>query len=215
MTQDELLKAARSMLSKVSELARKSAHDPFTTVSAAGSKAEVSEFLRTYAGPKSSFYREATEAAGMVDFQLRQLESILRSFTEYVLAGLSAEISPQRRAELDVVSDLLEQASRLLGTSGVHPAAPAMLIGATLEEYLRTWSERVPLALGNRKPGIQAYADLLRDADLITKQDVKDVTSWAGIRNHAAHGEWDEVSDRQRVQLMLEGINLFMRKYGA
>ena len=42
--------------------------------------------------------------------------------------------------------------------------------------------------------------------------DIKDITSWAGIRNHAAHGEWDHVSDRARVRLMLEGINLFMRQ---
>jgi hypothetical protein len=43
---------------------------------------------------------------------------------------------------------------------------------------------------------------------------VKDITSWGGLRNHAAHGEWDEVSDKKRVGLMLEGVNLFMRKYG-
>ena len=41
---------------------------------------------------------------------------------------------------------------------------------------------------------------------------MKDITSWAGVRNHAAHGEWEEVSDRKRVQLALEGVNLFMRK---
>jgi hypothetical protein len=48
---------------------------------------------------------------------------------------------------------------------------------------------------------------------LISKQDAKDILSWGGLRNHAAHGEWDQVSDKQRVQLMLEGVNLFMRKY--
>jgi hypothetical protein len=42
---------------------------------------------------------------------------------------------------------------------------------------------------------------------------MKDITSWGGLRNHAAHGEWDEVKDRQRISIMLEGVNLFMRKY--
>ncbi len=42
---------------------------------------------------------------------------------------------------------------------------------------------------------------------------MKDITSWAGLRNHAAHGEWDEVKDKTRVSIMLEGVNLFMRKY--
>lgn len=55
---------------------------------------------------------------------------------------------------------------------------------------------------------------MLREDGLITKQDIKDITSWAGIRNHAAHGEWDEVDDKKRIAVMLEGINLFMRKYG-
>ena len=62
---------------------------------------------------------------------------------------------------------------------------------------------------------LENYSQTLREADFITKQDAKDLTSWGGIRNHAAHGEWDEVSDKKRVSLMLEGVNLFMRKYGA
>jgi hypothetical protein len=89
------------------------------------------------------------------------------------------------------------------------------LIGATLEEFLRTWVEAEGLPLGNRKLGLETYSQVLRDAGLITKQDGKDITSWAGVRNHAAHGEWDEVSDKTRVALMLEGVNLFMRKYSA
>ncbi len=48
---------------------------------------------------------------------------------------------------------------------------------------------------------------------MLTKQDGKDITAWAGTRNHAAHGEWDDVADKNRVSLMLEGANLFMRKY--
>lgn len=212
--QDELLAAANSMLAKIGRLASAAEADG-DDIRPVGAKAEVSEFLRTYAGAKSSFYLEAKEAVGYPARQLRNLEAILRSFTEYVEAGLHAELSPQRRAQLDVVSDLLEQAHRLLETSGVHPAAPAMLIGATLEEYLRTWVETSSLSIGAKKPGIQAYADALREAELITKQDMKDITSWAGIRNHAAHGEWEQVSDKQRITLMLEGVNLFMRRYGA
>ena len=66
--------------------------------------------------------------------------------------------------------------------------------------------------MGSAKPGIDAYSKVLRGADVISKQDAKDITSWAGIRNHAAHGEWDQVSDRARIRLMLEGVNLFMRQ---
>jgi hypothetical protein len=112
------------------------------------------------------------------------------------------------------VSDFLDQANILLETKGVHPAAPCVLIGASLEEFLRNWIEQENLSLGNSKPSIDSYAKALRENELISKQDFKDITSWTGLRNHAAHGEWDEVSDKKRVSLMLEGINLFMRKYG-
>ena len=93
-----------------------------------------------------------------------------------------------------------------------HPAAAAILIGASLEEFLRTWVEAEGLSIGKARSGIDTYCNTLRAADLISKQDSKDITSWGGIRNHAAHGEWDEVSDRGRIRLMLEGVNLFMRQ---
>ena len=79
---------------------------------------------------------------------------------------------------------------------------------------MRSWVENENINLGNKKPSIDSYAKALREEDLITKQDVKDITSWAGLRNHAAHGEWEQVGDKARAQLMLEGVNLFMRKYG-
>ena len=34
-----------------------------------------------------------------------------------------------------------------------------------------------------------------------------------GLRNSAAHVKWDEVNDGNKVSLMLQGVNLFMRKY--
>ena len=174
------------------------------------------EFLRIYAGPKSAFLEQAEAARGATVLVIAALISILDSFTAYLQAGLSAGESPERRAQLDVVSDLLEQANSLLEDKHYHPAAAAILIGASLEESLRTWVEAEALSIGNAKPGIDAYCKALRSAELISKQDVKDITSWAGVRNHAAHGEWDKVSDQDRIRLMLEGVNLFMRqKHGT
>ena len=183
-----------------------------------GVHAEASEFLRIYAGGSSSFYkaiqhnlpsRRGSQIAVKCTYQ------ILNSFLHYVETGLHQGVSPERRAQLDVVSDFLEMANSLLETQGVHPAAPAVLIGATLEEFLRTWVETESLSLQNKKPGMETYSQVLREANLITKQDGKDITSWAGIRNHAAHGEWSEVSDKNKISIMLQGINLFMRKYSA
>jgi hypothetical protein len=216
MEQQELLAATETLLKRMRQLSQQAEQARTGSVlPTQGPKAEVSEFLRNYAGPKNSFFLQATAVVGHSRHQLMELCSILESFREYLNAGLHAGLSPERRAQLDVVSDLLDQAGRLLDSKDVHPAAPAVLIGATLEEFLRTWVDAEGLSLGSRKPGIQAYSDALREGDLITKQDAKDLVSWAGVRNHAAHGDWAEVSDRARVQLMLEGVNLFMRKYGA
>lgn len=175
-------------------------------------KAQVCEFLQTYAGPKSAFLIQAEEAGGHDAYLITTLTAILNSFIEYLEAGLSSGLSPERKARLDVVSDILEQANILLEDQKYHPAAAALLIGASLEEFLRTWVETAGLSIGSSKPGIDAYCKTLKAADLISKQDVKDITSWGGIRNHAAHGEWDQVSDRERIRLMLEGVNLFMRQ---
>lgn len=176
-------------------------------------QAQVCEFLRQYAGAKSAFVKRAEAAEGYDSYRVATLSAILDSFVEYVSAGLGAAISPERRAQLDVVSDVLAQAQALLDDDKHHPAAAAMLVGAALEEFLRTWVEAAGVSVGNSKPGIDAYAKALRATEMIEKQDVKDITSWAGTRNHAAHGEWEHVSDRGRIRLMLEGVNLFMRQY--
>ncbi|HEV7894043.1 MAG TPA: hypothetical protein VGP08_25735 [Pyrinomonadaceae bacterium] len=205
MNREELIEHTKRLMEK--------ARNPNTI---GGVYAEVCEFLRVYAGTDSDFYIsiKANPYTKLgYDRAAERAYQILKSFLEYVEAGLRHDISPERRAQLDVVSDFLEMANTLLQSKDVHPAAPAVLIGATLEEFLRTWVEAESLSLGNRKPGLETYSQVLRDAGLITKQDGKDITSWAGVRNHAAHGEWNEVSDRSRINLMLEGVNLFMRKY--
>ena len=180
-----------------------------------GAQAQVKEFLAEFAGPKSSFAQLAQTASGTLQNMADTLVAALENYRSYVESGLQAEVSPARRAQLDVVSDFLEQAQVLLQAKSVHPAAPIVLVGATLEEFLRTWVEAEGIGLGQRKPSLDTYTQLLFAESKITKQDVKDLTAWGGLRNHAAHGEWAEVSDKQRANLMLEGVNLFMRKYGA
>lgn len=178
--------------------------------------AESLEFLRIYAGEKSSFYKQLSEvkAAWREDVIQTYVRDTLAGYIRFLKSGLSDGISVERLAQIDVVSDFLDQANKLLETKGVHPAAPCVLIGASLEEFLRNWVEEKDLSLGQSKPSLDSYTKVLKEAELITKQDFKDITSWAGLRNHAAHGEWDEVAEKKRVALMLEGVNLFMRKYG-
>jgi hypothetical protein len=181
-----------------------------------GPYSQACEFLRTNAGEKSAFYESARKISDYsYDYRAQYIASTLLSFAQYIESGLKEEITPERRAQLDIVSDLLDQANSLLQDKTVHGAAPAVLIGSTLEEFLRTWVEKEGLSLGNRKPSLDTYSKLLREADLIDKQDMKDITAWAGIRNDSAHGHWDKVESKEKISLMLQGVNLFMRKYEA
>lgn len=176
---------------------------------------EAIEFLRVYAGEKSSFYKGISKLnpqsfwnTGVVD----TARGFMQGFRNFVENDLHQGISLERKAQVDTVSDFLEQANTLLNSPGVHPAAPCMIIGASLEEFLRNWFEEADLKIDG-SPSIDSYARALREEDLINKQDYKDITSWAGLRNDAAHGKWSDVSDKNRIALMLEGVNLFIRKH--
>lgn len=213
MTRDELIGHIDRLLGKYRPLAQQQHANPGNVISESGVRAEAEEFLKNFAGPESAFYKTIAGWSGWWSYD--GVTSVLARFREYVAAGLMDAVSPERQAQFDVVSDLLDQAGALLADSSVHPGAAAMLIGATLEEYLRAWVARLGLTLGQRKPGIQTYVETLRDAAAITKQDVKTLIAWAGLRNQAAHGEWDQVDNRKEIRLMLEGVNLFMQRYGA
>ena len=182
-----------------------------------GSLAQVTEFVSKHSGTTSAFTRQLKDISPLMDdsYVIRVVSEILESFIVYVKNGMLETVSFRRQTQIDVVSDFLLQAQALLETASVHPAAPAVLIGASLEEFLRNWVEIEGINIGTKKPSLDTYAKVLREADLVTKQDIKDLTSWSGLRNHAAHGEWDEVNDKARIGMMLEGVNLFMRKYGA
>ena len=214
MTLDETISHAKHFRDELRQLETLARADGKSQYFVVGIRTQVLDFLRAAAGPKSAFAQQVQDLPATADWhQAARLAAIMQSFVDHLERGLGAAVSLERKAQLDVVSDLLGQAQQLLEDKAVHAAAPAVLIGATLEEFLREWVESAGLPLGNRKPGLQNYVTVLAEASLITKQDVKDLTAWAGLRNHAAHGDWAEVEDSSRIKLMLEGINLFMRKY--
>lgn len=208
MTIDQLVEHSKKLADSMSHL-------PKNSVAFHGEFAQACEFLRRFGGHNNSFLATLTQIANKYshEYVANSTAHTLLAFASYVQSGLADEISPERRAQLDIVSDLLDQANTLVENPKVHPAAPAVLIGATLEEFLRTWIETCGIPLGQRKPSLDTYTQLLRETDLIPKQDAKDITAWAGIRNHAAHGEWAQVESREKIALMLQGVNLFLRKY--
>lgn len=206
MERDELIKHAARLREKATT------HDHGMAI-----YLEIREFLRIYGVPNNTFF----EGLNNLDLNKYDDEEIrdeaiaaISAFHSFVDSGLHQGISPERAAQLEVVSDYLGMADNLLQDGKVHPVAPAVIIGATLEEYLRTWVEAEALSVSGTNPGIDAYAKALRTQNLIIKQNKKDIDSWAGHRNNAAHGKWDEVKDRALIKLMLQGVNLFIATHG-
>lgn len=181
------------------------------------------EFLRTYGGEKTAFYKQLLERTKKIpidsewnfnpDEVPRLVKGALDAFIRYAEKGLLDGVTIQRQAEINVVSDILTQAKMLLVTKGIHPASPCVVAGAALEEFLRNWINEQNLISGKSKPSIDGYSKILYEKELIDKQDVKDITAWGGLRNDAAHGKWDLVNDKEKIQLMVDGIHLFIRKY--
>jgi hypothetical protein len=176
-----------------------------------GDAGRAVEFLRLHAGSQSHFYTRAVQIIkdGVPAYAIRNVASLLEGWADLVEAGL-IEAPFEARAKVDAATDLMEQVHILLDDRKVHPAAPVMLAGAALEEFLRSMLV-VSNSQAKGKPSINSYAAALREAEVLTAQDLKDVTAWGGMRNDAAHGHFGAVTiDRARI--MVDGINLFMRQ---
>lgn len=185
------------------------------------STAPAVEFLRIHA--PGEFYSHAQVAgidalnmarSGRQDGRGRnEVARILLAWADFVDAGMANTIPYGMQSRLDAAIDLMEQVQVFLEDHGVVPAAPVMLAGAALEEALRGLMERCDSVIDGR-PGIAKYSAALRKCDLISRQDAKNIESWAGLRNSAAHGHFENVS-REEARVMAAGINLFLQQLSA
>jgi hypothetical protein len=155
--------------------------------------------------------------------EINQLDSSLHSrFLKYVKgldnsyrAGMFESIT--ETIEANVTSDYMTQAENLLSGAGsgefAHVPA-AVLAGAVLEDTLRRLCQRqspsIPMVrkYGNLK-SLNDFINDLKHAGLYTELKAKQLRVWAGIRNAAAHGEFDDFTCDD-VQQMLDGIQSFL-----
>jgi len=132
------------------------------------------------------------------------------------LDGLGSHI------EAALTGDYMGQAERLLGEGipGQHDHVPAaVLAGAILERTLRMLCENhsppIPTMKRNDEPfAMNALIDALRKTDAITETWAKQLRAWADIRNHAAHGRFDQFN-RPQVEAMIPGIRRFIDEHGG
>jgi hypothetical protein len=115
--------------------------------------------------------------------------------------------------QADIFTDFLEMAEHLLKKK--YKDAAAVLIGAVLEDTLRKLASNlgIPLQTNNgKRKTIEPLNDDLVKAGLYDTLIKKQVTTWADLRNKAAHGEFDKY-DTKMVRMMLIFVQDFCTKY--
>lgn len=176
------------------------------------------QFVRNYIGTETEFYRtlndySSIKTSGSETEKAWAAKKVLKSLKDYLILNLDVQKTEKYNIKIDIISDFLAQAIDLGSDKKYHPAAAGILMGASLEEFLKKLAEQKQIDLTGIKLTIDPISKKLYEENVITKQDLKDITSWAGIRNDATHGNFEDVNDRKRIQNALEGVNLFMRKF--
>jgi hypothetical protein len=151
---------------------------------------------------------------GKLEWGISFLKGIEDDFKKGFLASLGIAI------ESEVAADYMGQAEHLLseGQPGKYDHVPAaVLSGAMLEKALRTLCGEqqppVPIKTSNGEPKtLNPLIDDLKKAGLFNEAKAKQLRAWAAIRNHAAHGEFDQFA-KSDVEQMIQGINNFLADY--
>jgi hypothetical protein len=168
--------------------------------------------------PEDHPHRKAADSLAQMSNGKDQLEwgiSFLRGIEDDFKNGFLGSLSAAIEAE--VAADYMGQAERLLveGSHGKFDHVPAaVLSGAVLEKALRKLcgEQQPPIqtkAAGGEPKTLNPLIDDLKKAAFFNEAKAKQLRGWAAIRNHAAHGEFDQFS-RKDVEQMIHGITNFL-----
>jgi hypothetical protein len=167
--------------------------------------------IRKLAGEGSSYEVTFLKARGKQAFSyvhgnaydhLCEIQGALKGLRRAVDAGLLVDL--RRLLQADIFADFLEMAEHLL-TEGFKDAA-AVLIGGVLEDTLRKLSQSkgLPVVNSQGKPlTIDPLNVGLAKADVYQALTKKQITSWADLRNNAAHGNYDKYTPSEVKEMLL------------
>ncbi len=149
-----------------------------------------------------------------VKWGIATLKSLKENLEEGFLDDLSAQIGAE------IASDYMSQAERLIdeGSEGKYNHVPAaVLSGAVLEKTLRELCEKQEPAISTVKANgepkkMTLLIDELKKAGLYNETRAKQLRHFADIRNHAAHGRFDQFNVDD-VKAMIEGVKRFLSEY--
>lgn len=176
------------------------------------------QLIRALYGPHSQHIAELERVRAMPHFSSMHSENFLHVS---LLAGVMQAVQHDLKSGLlidlrnvlaaEIFADFLDMAEHLLDEG--YKDAAAVLLGATLEDSLRKLAGRnnisataptgkfltmEPLNVELAKVG--AYGALVK----------KQITSWANLRNDAAHGHFNKYDEEQVRQMLL-----FVQKFCA
>lgn len=112
----------------------------------------------------------------------------------------------------DVFSDYLDMANHLLNEG--YKDAAAVITGSTLEENLRKLCQKTNISIqiqtkvGLRPKKADQMNSELSKQNVYTKSEQKQITAWLGLRNDAAHGNYNNYTDNE-VKLFIIGLRDF------
>ena len=149
---------------------------------------------------------------------VERLEGVLRALQREWCGDRLQTFTELVHAEM--FGDMLKAAAYLLEEGGYHGPA-AVMAGAVLEQHIRRLCEKNGISTtttakdGETIPKkLEAMNAELQSRYANGKQDQKEVTTLAGLRNQAAHGEFEKFDEGQ-VDLMIQSIRGFINRNSA
>lgn len=180
----------------------------------------LGQLIRRLYGENSQHFEAYTSALATTNFyslhrewnaHFAQMFGLAQTIKHDIDSGLLVHFKALVQA--DIFSDFLEMGEYLL-KEGYKDAA-AVIIGSVLENSLRKLAEMNSVASFGEsgKPlTIDPLNAELSKQNVYSKLVQKQVTSWAHIRNKAAHGEYDEYN-KEQVQMMLMFVENFAAEH--
>ena len=177
-----------------------------TTISARGG-----QLISRLYGPQSHYFSMFQSVVKKPDFNfmhsnnyenVANIVGILKGVQHEVENGLLTSLRSLIQAE--IFSDFLEMAEYLLGEG--YKDASAVLLGAVLEDSLRKIADSNGIDTFNAKGkplSIEPLNASLRKNEVYGPLIQKQITSWANLRNDAAHGHHDRYDHDQTKQMLL------------
>jgi hypothetical protein len=169
----------------------------------------LGQLIRRLYGEKSQHFVSYTAASSTGNFyslykshysHFTQMLGVARAIKHEIDNDLLVDFRALIQA--DVFADFLEMGEYLL-QEGYKDAA-AVIIGTVLEDHLRQLSIAHALPLSNdsgKRMTMEPLNAQLARAEVYSKLAQKQITTWAHVRNKAAHGEYGEYTSEQ-VQMM-------------